>query len=386
MAKKEDAPAQEIVIIRRRGGGEDDHHHGGVWKIAFADFMTALMAFFLVMWLINASNTETKVALAAYFNPIKLTDMKPLPKGPDRIDEAAPDSVNEKGEVKGSPTKSKHGTAAPAEGKPAGEKSKGVDKAATSPSRDEKPAAGTAGFEQGRMFRDPFTPAKPSLKAEETTAVSIATAQSVGGTLASEDIRTSQNSRRAAENNERPEGAAPSKVPDPLPAAAGGSTAPDPSRTQEAVASRLLSEITSAIASTVTAGVPGIDVVVEGDGVVVSLTDTNTFGMFAIGSSDPSPELTKLMERIAPIIAANSDQIVVRGHTDARPYRGQRGNNWRLSLARAEIAYGILVKAGIDEARLERIEAHADRKPKVASDSTAAANRRIEILLRKAVK
>src|SRR5690606_37852931 len=86
MAGEEDR-ADEIVIIRRRSGTEDDHHHGGVWKIAYADFMTAMMAFFLVMWLINASNTETKSSIASYFNPIKLTDNVSRKKGLYDIDE-----------------------------------------------------------------------------------------------------------------------------------------------------------------------------------------------------------------------------------------------------------------------------------------------------------
>ena len=68
---------REIVIVRRGGHGEEEGHHGGVWKIAYADFMTALMAFFLVMWLVNAANEETKAAVASYFNPIQLMDEKP---------------------------------------------------------------------------------------------------------------------------------------------------------------------------------------------------------------------------------------------------------------------------------------------------------------------
>jgi len=44
----------EIVVVRRRGALEDAHH-GGAWKIAFADFMTAMMAFFLVLWIISAN-------------------------------------------------------------------------------------------------------------------------------------------------------------------------------------------------------------------------------------------------------------------------------------------------------------------------------------------
>ena len=71
----------EIIIIKRRGGDDHDAHHGGVWKIAYADFMTAMMAFFLVMWLVNAANDQTKAAVASYFNPIKLVDQKPTDKG-----------------------------------------------------------------------------------------------------------------------------------------------------------------------------------------------------------------------------------------------------------------------------------------------------------------
>jgi chemotaxis protein MotB len=74
MSKLDDAPAEYIQIVVRRGHSEEEGHHGGVWKIAYADFMTAMMAFFLVMWLVNASNTEMKSSVASYFNPIKLSD------------------------------------------------------------------------------------------------------------------------------------------------------------------------------------------------------------------------------------------------------------------------------------------------------------------------
>ncbi|MBL1406429.1 MAG: MotB family protein [Rhizobiales bacterium] len=76
-----DSERQGDIIIIKRGRGGGDEHHGGVWKIAFADFMTAMMAFFLVMWLINASDEDTKKAVASYFNPIELMDNTTNPKG-----------------------------------------------------------------------------------------------------------------------------------------------------------------------------------------------------------------------------------------------------------------------------------------------------------------
>lgn len=69
----------EIIIVKKVQGGGGGHH-GGAWKIAYADFVTAMMAFFLVMWLVNAANENTKASVASYFNPIKLTDSSPSSK------------------------------------------------------------------------------------------------------------------------------------------------------------------------------------------------------------------------------------------------------------------------------------------------------------------
>jgi chemotaxis protein MotB len=60
-------PAQPIIIKKVKKGGHA--HHGGAWKIAYADFVTAMMAFFLLMWLINMTTVEQKKGLAEYFSP-----------------------------------------------------------------------------------------------------------------------------------------------------------------------------------------------------------------------------------------------------------------------------------------------------------------------------
>ena len=73
----------------------------------------------------------------------------------------------------------------------------------------------------------------------------------------------------------------------------------------------------------------------------------------------------------------------MRGHTDGRRYRSGTYDNWRLSTARAHMAYYMLVRGGVDEKRFERVEGYADRNLRVPSDPEAAQNRRIEILLRR---
>ena len=42
-------------------------HHGGAWKVAYADFVTAMMALFLVLWLVSQADTKVKQAIASYF-------------------------------------------------------------------------------------------------------------------------------------------------------------------------------------------------------------------------------------------------------------------------------------------------------------------------------
>jgi chemotaxis protein MotB len=57
------------VIIKRIKKSGHDGHHGGAWKVAYADFVTAMMAFFLLMWLINTTTPEQKRGIADYFAP-----------------------------------------------------------------------------------------------------------------------------------------------------------------------------------------------------------------------------------------------------------------------------------------------------------------------------
>jgi len=58
---------QPVIIIRKVKKRHNEGHHGGSWKVAYADFITALMAFFLLLWLISMVSPEKKIAVAQYF-------------------------------------------------------------------------------------------------------------------------------------------------------------------------------------------------------------------------------------------------------------------------------------------------------------------------------
>lgn len=62
----EEGELQPIIVKKiKKGGG----HHGGAWKVAYADFVTAMMAFFLLLWLLNVTTDEQKNAISNYFDP-----------------------------------------------------------------------------------------------------------------------------------------------------------------------------------------------------------------------------------------------------------------------------------------------------------------------------
>jgi chemotaxis protein MotB len=61
------------IIIKKIKKGGHAAHHGGAWKVAYADFVTAMMAFFLLMWLINTTSPEQKRGIADYFAPASVS-------------------------------------------------------------------------------------------------------------------------------------------------------------------------------------------------------------------------------------------------------------------------------------------------------------------------
>lgn len=438
MSSKPDAPAEEIIIVRRKSGGEDDCHHGGVWKIAYADFMTAMMAFFLVMWLINAANTEVKASVASYFNPLRLTDNATRKKGLRDVDEKEKSKSNDKSSHQGPEAQGKGDAAGQAE--PSKKSSSGIDnamderhklalnfdKSAPATKREEHAARTSAATQAGRAFRDPFNPmspsqmadsdrstpgrdrsgkpaAKPRIGPEKTENNDVPVDRSNEGSdrvwskpLKKKSEEAAAIARAAAENATplddayKESSAQTANLKTAEAAAAAKVAADDIARAEkmkrmEETVGKVHESVASAIAKFGAAGRPGMDVAIEGDSVVLSLTDTSTFGMFAVGSSDPKNELVGLIKSISPILKANAERIIVRGHTDGRQFRSDGvNNNWRLSTMRAEAAYELLLSAGIEEGRFARIEGHADRRLKDANDPQSAVNRRIEILLKQA--
>jgi chemotaxis protein MotB len=435
------------VLRRRRAPAEEGGHHGGVWKIAYADFMTAMMAFFLVMWLINSTDQRVLTQVANYFNPMRLTDSTPHARGVHSVESGEQGKQGKQTSV-GDPkdkhqAKEKAQDKSAASGPPAKGEGKDEANAAGSPRYSEQALFGdpygvlariaadapteapvAAGKEAGNArdaFRDPFDPAAQDLdKLSAKTKGKVAPqAKDPVATPPRGEAKTEQDTdatpmrvqgpeteklapaaggeaKRLKEQAAQREMASAAERVNDLAAIQDALTAAKQAEAQKAEAQKAeaqkvlhdeaakIEKDIKRLASQLQGSTPNINVTVTDDGVLISLTDDYDFGMFAIASAEPRPSTVVIMEKIAKVVQAYPEPLVVRGHTDGRPYRSGAYDNWRLSTARAHMAYYMLVRGGVDEKRFERVEGYADRNLRVASDPEAAQNRRIEILLRRA--
>ncbi|QRE72653.1 MotB family protein [Methylobacterium aquaticum] len=429
---------QEIIIIKRHGDHEDGHH-GGAWKIALADFMTAMMALFLVMWLINSTSKEQKQTIAEYFNPVKLAEVTHDKKGlRDPHDTPSePGAEGGKAEGKGGEGKG-DGKGEGKAGDKASEAAPGSrsresalfqdpyavlarlaaegDRGDTASSDAAAVESGQPGISGGDAARDPFDPLYwqveplPRHRTERPgkvgTAVSAPSENRLdaAGQIAASQVAAAKprDSKDAPTRVASAEDGLPLTPKDPakdakdaaksaaLKAPASIDAPKDQVKDQAkekaaetAAVAAMKAEIAKAVAPLATGTpTPKVEVRRSGEGILISITDEIDFSMFGVGSAEPTPKVVKAIEKIAKVINSRPGRIVVRGHTDSRPFRSDTYDNWRLSTARAQMASYMLVRGGVDESRIERIEGYADRQPRNPADPKAAENRRIEILVR----
>ena len=408
---------QDLIIIRRHASSEAEQVKGGVWKIAFADFMTAMMCFFLVMWLINAANEDTRQAVASYFNPMRLAELNRkgvadphvtginTPQRGDPAEEAGEVGGSSGGEAAADLTRdalfrdpygvlsdiaaeaeeeTAHEEAAPAPPPPPALTSNVRDLFDPALERPESGGAAASGAPERSETQTAAAQGAPvEARPEAAPPEHEALAEARRGSSADGDAlsRPEEEAEAAPPADSFPMSAPPGAAPPSDVALANAPPAPP----EATPAPERLPDIERQIAGEAEGGggrSPGVTVERTGGGVLISLTDEAQFGMFAIGSAEPQPEMIRIMERIAEVLRTRPGDVTIRGHTDGRPFRSETYDNWRLSTDRAQMAYYMLVRGGLDERRVAAIEGYADRKLKAPEDPDAAENRRIEIFLR----
>jgi chemotaxis protein MotB len=379
----------EIIIVRRHVESEEGHH-GGAWKIAYADFVTAMMAFFLVLWILNSTNKDSQTIIARYFNPVKMEDFAKNKKGireaqkeekPGSYDgendkSPPPGPLQGKAEEKGKEQKDINAKSLMNDETLFQNPYAALDQIAGKVKNQDKPNSGRAGEAGGTAdaYRDPFKQTGPEPDEDEAGI-----GEEAGK---AEEAKAEIKPAPTAKPAPGPQEPAKADKTEAKPAA-------DAARAAEtARAAELKQDLVKALRAEMGPGQAGqgtlgLDVQATDEGLLISLTDSENFGMFEIGSSSPSPKLVHLMDRIALSLKTMQGSVVLRGYTDSRRYKNASSDNWRLSASRAQMALYMLARGGLPEARVERVEGYADRHPKLPDKPEAAENRRIEILLRK---
>jgi chemotaxis protein MotB len=416
---------QEIIIIKRGGEGEEGHH-GGAWKIAFADFMTAMMALFLVLWLVNAANEETKKAVASYFNPVKLVDRNQSRKG---LDEQT--GGPSQGEEKGS------SAATPADKPAEAEASKEVTAMEGAFFEDpfnsleeiadveiKKQAAGrqSGGDSNSKMegeadpYPDPFDPkpvaaaadsvdttppaaeeseTKPEAKTElapesakqeeiAESSKSLNIVPEASETISPSPEKTDSTQTARAKEAEKAQSEEAAKAAAEIAAKTAAQRREERAEKIEALSKEILEDIKAEIAlvfDDAKAMNSALSVKAVEDGVLISVTDVLDYPMFEIGSAVPRGPIVLAMEKIGRVLAKQSGPLRIYGHTDARQYKAGSGDNWQLSSQRALAAYYMLGRAGLNAQRVTQVTGFADRELRETANPSADVNRRIELLL-----
>ena len=118
------------------------------------------------------------------------------------------------------------------------------------------------------------------------------------------------------------------------------------------------------------------------EGLRIQLVDQAGYSMFALGSSQPNAQTRKLVQLVSRVVNQLSNKISIGGHTDSRGYRSAEGcTNWELSSDRANAARQLLIESGLGSGRIALVQGRADTDPLLPNEPESEQNRRISIVL-----
>jgi chemotaxis protein MotB len=338
MAGKGDANDRKLVVIVRGDDAGEPPHHGGAWKVAYADFMTALMAFFLLMWLLNATTEEQRKGLADYFSPTNLFGH----------------TLSGSGQPFGGHTPNDTGSMMSDRGSQQVIPGKSAVQLDVEEDNTDTPA-------QPQQHRDGGEAPDPS-RARRDHPAALQAAQTDG-------LRSD-----------------PQLVPLPpiSPAAAKREAAAKAATERE---DRLLrntaTQLRDAVQQDESLREIAKQLVIEQipEGLRLQLLDAERGSMFALGSAVANDKAKLLVEKMAPILMKLTNGLSISGHTDSSPFPGKDKTNWELSAERANATRRMLVEGGVPESRIRSVTGNADRDLLVPGDPLAPANRRVAIVV-----
>ncbi|MHA6345482.1 flagellar motor protein MotB [Roseivivax sp. CAU 1761] len=326
--------SNQPIIVKRVEEDDHDDHHGGGWKVAYADFMTAMMAFFLMLWILNSADADKLKGIAEYFTPVLVSETG---GGPGFL---SGDRLDSDGRLVGSGS-----------------------------SGDPAPAVPTFGQESPLKVFD------SRLRYEDIPEVVVE--YEAPGT------QGGQAAQPPADADAADVGGAEGRAEIAQDSAEEGVEAQELAAAREATLEAVRADIESVISAN--AQFEGLSRNLRVDrtpeGLEVQIVDDAGQSMFHSGSARIEARTRAVIEAIGASIADLPQAVAITGHTDAVPFsRPAAYDNWELSSDRANATRRVLIAAGLDPSRIVRVSGMADKAPLVA-DPTAAENRRISVML-----
>jgi len=343
------------IIIKKKKGGHGGHH-GGAWKVAYADFVTAMMAFFLLLWLLNVTTSDQRKGIADYFSPV---------------------SVSREQSGSGGMLGGKTITVPGAQVSP------------SSPMSADVPVSGPPGYS-----------AQQTDDADDPTESTSGPGQGTGpgkpasGAAPDADVADQKPNETRAEFQKRMEEMAKQLgIPGQKP---GEKLSDFGERVKEAMDSlqgaakearqfqQAATEIRQAIQS-----VPELEPLAQNlmidqtpEGLRIQIVDQDRVSMFPGGSGQMYPQTRQLVQQVAKALSKLPNKLSISGHTDSSPFPAGSGrDNWDLSTERANATRRALLAGGIDPTRIQDVVGKADRDPLVADQPNSPRNRRITMVL-----
>jgi len=324
MAKGSNAPPLIIKKIKRP---KSEAHHGGAWKVAYADFVTAMMSFFLLLWLLNVPTDIQKRGIADYFDPTIASKSQSGAGGVLGGLSMGPPGAQD---VSASPPSFQLAVAAlrqPDEG-------------------EEGDLAGSSG--QGDAGD----------KVGGTTASNQTGGATANAKKPVEQMTEMELQKRIEQREEKQFAAAEFALRQAI---------------QDVPELKNLSD----------------NLIIDRtpEGLRIQIVDQEKRSMFPLGSAQMADSAQKLMALVALVVQKLPNKVSITGHTDAAPYAfGRYYTNWELSAYRANASRRELVSDGVSADRIEKVVGLADRDPLVPDDPRAPRNRRISIVLLREAK
>ena len=357
MAKASHGNEPPVIIIKKKKGGHGGHH-GGAWKVAYADFVTAMMAFFLLLWLLNVTTDDQRQGIADYFDPSNIAR-----------------STSGSGGVMGGRTAGSPGQMSspssrfsldqrmPGRPEPA-EDSDNIDDGDI----DEIVDVLTEGFSDGLDDKAVATLLSGLTEEQLAEFLNGLTDDELAGVAGSDAELT----ERLGEALAAAGGLSPEALAEAL------------ARQEQEMFDTAERELRQAIQSNPVLHELAESLLIDQtpEGLRIQIVDQDRVSMFPSGSANMFERTRHLMALVAQVVGQMPQPISVSGHTDSTPFRTRISyDNWDLSTDRANASRRAMEMAGLAPDRIALVVGKADTEPLFADEPDSPRNRRISIVL-----